>query len=66
MKTILNHSRLISAAFLLAVALPLAVAAEPPRLDRYDLLKFRDADGQPQQVATAADWQQRFPNLRVS
>lgn len=36
-----------------------ALAADHPRLDRENLLQFRDADGNVQPVKTADDWQKR-------
>jgi hypothetical protein len=37
----------------------LTAAEEPVRLDRNDLLQYRDAGGKVQPVTTAADWQKR-------
>jgi glucuronyl esterase-like protein len=43
----------------LVFAFSLTAAAEPPRLDRNNLLQYRDADGNVQPATTPAQWQQR-------
>jgi hypothetical protein len=45
--------------FALPLSLSLAAAAEVPRLDRYQLLQYRDAHDQVRPVANAADWHKR-------
>lgn len=54
----------------LAVALlftcSLTSAAEPPRLDRTDLLQYRGADGTVLPVSTPADWQKRRAEILLA
>ena len=41
---------------IVAIGGVVARSEEPSRLDREDLLQFRDADGRVQAVKTAEDW----------
>ena len=51
--------RRVLAAIFLAVSCAVAFGAEPPRLDRFDLLQYRGADGTAKPVQKAADWEKR-------
>ena len=50
-------SQLLLVLFLFSI--PIARGEQPPRLDRFDLLQYRDVNGQAVPVQTPADWEKR-------
>ncbi len=55
----MTNRRIIYFVFCIALGCSFADAAEPPRLDRDNLLQFRGPSGEVQQVTNATDWQKR-------
>lgn len=51
---------------LVVFACSLTTGQEPQHLDRNNLLQYRDADGNVQQVTTPADWQKRRAEILVA